>query len=76
MPFLKALKPSGMALMRAAHSRHEPLSSMLKPRPCEYIGMASRNGPPISTQTGLFRILPARSHNAMSMPEITPICAM
>ena len=46
MLFLKALKPSGICLMRCAQPRHEDLSSMSRPMPWQYIGMASRNGPP------------------------------
>lgn len=53
--FLKAVKPSGIALVRRAQSR---------------------NGPPSEWQTGRPLILPARSHQAISMPLMVGMWAM
>src|SRR5262249_11981795 len=61
-------EPSGICLMRCAQSRHDAASSMFTQMPCEYIGMASRNGPPSSAETGCPSSFPARSHSAMSIP--------
>src|SRR5260370_987544 len=48
---------------------------MSTPMPCEYIGMASRKGPPSSAHTGRSKSFPARSHSAMSMPLIVGMYA-
>ena len=52
MLFLNAVKPSGICLMRCAQSRQDAESSMSTPMPWEYIGMASRKGPPSRVESG------------------------
>src|SRR5450759_4691917 len=69
---LYAEKPSGCSRIVCAHSLQDAgLLMSLMASQCEYMGTVLRCGPPISLQTGRSRILPARSHSAMSMPLIS-----